>query len=102
MIENICRSWARGRCSPRSGGGALLFGATAIFSELQGTLNTIWDAPSRRGWWYWVFLVVKRSVTFAALLVSGSGAVLDMGASTLLAAFPERPGAGAPRRRSCR
>ncbi|MFL6352446.1 MAG: YihY/virulence factor BrkB family protein [Bryobacteraceae bacterium] len=46
---------------------ALLFGASGVFVQLRGSLNTIWDAPPR---WssLWRDLVWQRVVSFAMVL----------------------------------
>ena len=46
---------------------ALLFGASGVFVELRGSLNTIWDAPPRRSS-VWRNLIWQRIVSFAMVL----------------------------------
>jgi membrane protein len=46
---------------------ALLFGASGVFVELRGSLNTIWDAPPRRSS-VWRNLIWQRFVSFAMVL----------------------------------
>lgn len=45
----------------------LLFGASGVFVELRGSLNTIWDAPPRRSS-LWRDLIWQRFVSFAMVL----------------------------------
>jgi len=68
---------------------ALLFGATAAFHQLQGILNAIWLAPHRRGWWRLLRVVVKRVVTFSAVLVTGILVLVYLVAGSVVAALPE-------------
>ncbi len=48
----------------------LLFGASGVFVELRGSLNTIWDAPPRRSS-TWRNYVTQRLVSFATVLALG-------------------------------
>ena len=48
----------------------LLFGASAVFGELQGSFNIVWNVPpdTRRGWTGWLALVWQRLVSFAMVM----------------------------------
>jgi len=52
--------------------GALLFGATAGFHQLQVMLNHIWEVPRRRGLWRFVTTLLKRGLSFLLVVVSGT------------------------------
>lgn len=49
----------------------LLFGATTVFSQLQESLNQIWDVRAKPRKHSWVVLVVHRLLSFAMVLVMG-------------------------------
>ena len=67
----------------------LFFGATLTFYQLQAILNEVWGAPNRRGWWRFLAVVIKRSLTFVMLAATGLLVILWLGASALLRKFPE-------------
>lgn len=48
----------------------LLFGASGVFVELRGSLNTIWDAPPRRSS-TWRGFIRQRLVSYATVLALG-------------------------------
>lgn len=52
------------------GVGTLLFGASGVFSQLQGTLNRIWDVPESKSSGIWD-IVRGRFLSFAMVLVIG-------------------------------
>lgn len=55
-------------------GAVLLFGATAVFSELQGALNTVWKMPGRKPSGGILSVVRERLLSFA--LVCGTAFLL--------------------------
>jgi membrane protein len=69
------------------GVGALLFGATTVFAQLQAALNRIWGVkplPSRKG--IWVF-VLSRVVSFGMVLILGFLLLVSFLASMALQAL---------------
>lgn len=65
--------------------GALFFGASLTFVELQHALNVVWGTGSTRRWY--LALVVKRLVSFAMVLVAGTLLMAAMAASVGLHQF---------------
>jgi membrane protein len=64
--------------APKGGGGtwaavigfaALLFGASAVFGELQESLNAIWEVPPRKR--RWITLIRDRLLSMATVFVLG-------------------------------
>jgi membrane protein len=64
----------------------LLFGASGVFTQLQGTLNTIWDveADPKRGI---IGIIKERFLSFTMVLAVGFVLLVSLMISTLLAAF---------------
>jgi membrane protein len=64
----------------------LLFGASGVFTQLQGTLNTIWDveADPKRGI---IGMIKERFLSFTMVLAVGFVLLVSLMISTLLAAF---------------
>lgn len=84
------------------GGGLLLLGATAIFSELQSDLDRIWQVPAKdkpSGLWGWLrsrvlsfglvlglaFMLMMSLVVSAALAASGEWLGIGSGAESVIA-----------------
>lgn len=68
------------------GVGALLFGATTVFAQLQSSLNQIWDVtarPSRSGL---VVFVLSRAMSLALVLLIGLVVMLSFAASVAISA----------------
>jgi membrane protein len=65
--------------------GALFFGASLTFVELQHALNVIWGTGSTRRWY--LALAVKRLVSFAMVIVTGALLMAAMAASVGIARF---------------
>src|SRR5678816_2457698 len=61
----------------------LLFGATAVFVNLQDALNTIWGVAPRPGWRIWPF-IRKRLLSFLMILGLGSILLLSFLVSTAI------------------
>ena len=61
----------------------LLVGSSAVFAELQDALNTIWDAkpPPDASWW---FLVRKRLLSLAMVVVMGFLLLVSLALSAIL------------------
>jgi membrane protein len=67
MLLDNARHTRSGVIATIVGVAALLFGASGVFVELRGSLNTIWDAPPRRSS-IWRNLIWQRFVAFAMIL----------------------------------
>jgi membrane protein len=78
------------------GFGTLLFGAAAVFWQLQDALNTIWKVAPRPGR-TWLMIVRDRFLSFLLVLGGGFFLLLLLAVSTTLVALshffdPELPG----------
>jgi membrane protein len=79
----------------------LVFGATAVFVNLQDALNSIWGVAPKPGWQVWPFFR-KRLLSFVMILGLGLVLILSFLISTLIAALREfasnspLPGVGQP------
>lgn len=69
--------------------GALVFGATAGFHQLQVMLNRIWEVSRRRGWWRFLSTLLKRAMSFALVVASGTAVLALYGTGILAQAIPE-------------
>jgi membrane protein len=69
--------------------GALLFGATAGFHQLQMMLNLIWQVPRRRGLWRFLTTMLKRGMSFLLVIVSGILVLALYGTGFLADAVPD-------------
>jgi membrane protein len=80
------RSFSSGIVATAIGIATLLFGASGAFTELQSSLNEIWDAPQRRdrGWWK---LVKSRFLSFTMVLGTGFLLLVSLILSALLSAL---------------
>jgi membrane protein len=70
----------------------MLFGATAVFAQLQSSLNQIWHVrtkPSKSGW---LVLVMQRLLSFAMVLTLGFLLMVSLVISTAVATVVERFG----------
>jgi membrane protein len=66
----------------------ILFGASGMFGELQGSLNTVWDVKQKSGRGF--FGVIRdRFLSFGMVLVVGFALLVSLVLTTLLAAFGE-------------
>ena len=65
--------------------GALFFGASLTFVELQHALNVIWGTDSKRRWY--LAIAIKRLVSFAMVVVAGAVLMATMAASVGVARF---------------
>lgn len=74
---------------------ALLFGATAVFVNLQDALNAIWGVAPRPGWRIWPFFR-KRLLSFLMILGLGSILLLSFLVSTAIATLREYAGSSLP------
>jgi membrane protein len=66
----------------------LLFGATAVFVNLQDALNSIWGVAAKPGWQVWPFFR-KRVLSFVMILGLGLILLLSFLISTAIAALRE-------------
>jgi membrane protein len=97
VIEGFAKAREQGALAAALGLVTLLVGATAVFVDLQASLNDLWDirAKSERGWWKAVLRVRLRSLALAVsvgflLLVS---LVISAVVSAVQAYIGERFGA---------
>jgi membrane protein len=65
---------------------ALVVGATGVFSQLQASLNTIWDVKAKPGRDTWLF-VLHRALSLAMVLAMGFLLLVSMVLSTIVDAF---------------
>ena len=65
---------------------ALIFGATAVFSQLQAGLNTIWGVTARPGNGIWLY-IRDRLLSLAMLLGIGFLLLVSMALTTFVTAF---------------
>ena len=78
------------------GVGALLFGATTVFAQLQNSLNQLWGvtaSPSRSGL---VVFVLSRAVSLVTVLLIGLVVMLSFALSVVLAALVRHADAWIP------
>ena len=71
----------------------LVFGATAVFVELQDGLNAIWDVEPTRGKGIWKF-IRTRLVSIAMVVSTGFLLLVSLVVSAVLAAFTKSLGLG--------
>lgn len=64
----------------------LMLGATGIFSQLQSSLDTIWNAPQRKTHAL-VKILKEKTLSFGMVLLVGLLLIISLLASTILAAF---------------
>ena len=62
---------------------ALVVGATGVFSQLQASLNTIWDVKAKPGRDTWLF-VLHRALSLAMVLAMGFLLLVSLVLSTLV------------------
>ena len=89
MIRNVKRPGAGGPVATVLGSMAFLFGATASFAQLQGSLNTTWKVepdPTRGDV---KNFLLKRVLSFAMILAIGFLLLVSLVVSALLAAFSD-------------
>jgi membrane protein len=87
-----------GKLATIVGFAALIIGATAVFNEIQDSINMIWKLKTKvRKGWGWLRLVVDRLLSFSIIVSLGfillvslvvNGA-LDILINNLMAKFPE-------------
>lgn len=68
----------------------MFFGASRAFAELQADLNVIWSVDKQTLQRGLVWTIIKRLLTFAAILGVGLLLLLSMLASALIAGFAQR------------
>ena len=71
--------------------GALVFGATGVFGQLQDSLNTIWEAPPRKAAGIWGFLR-SRLLSLAAVLGTGFLLLVSLAVSAAIGGIVEMAG----------
>lgn len=69
--------------------GVMIFGATAIFAQMQGSLNTIWGIKPKpkKGW---VKMIMNRLLSFSMILVFGFILLITFSLTALVNNFSER------------
>lgn len=69
--------------------GVMIFGATAIFAEMQTSLNTIWGIKPRprKGWLHYLR---NRALSFSIILVLGFLLLITLSISTLTNSLSQR------------
>lgn len=86
MLDNTSRPGSGGILATVLGTIALLFGATGVFNQLQGALNTIWNVPDASGGGVVGFLT-KRAWSFVMVLGIGALLLISLLLSTAIAAL---------------
>ena len=92
LIQEVLKSAARpasGRVATLLGIGTLLFGATAVFAQLQESLNRVWEVAPKPGAVF-TTLLRKRILSFAILLGVGFLLMVSLVLSAGLSALSSR------------
>lgn len=89
VIDNTPRPGQSGLFTQLLSLGALLFGATACFYQLQFMLNVIWEVPRRRGLWRFVTTILKRGMSFLLVIASGTLVLAIYGTGILADVTPD-------------
>jgi membrane protein len=92
LVQEVLKSAARpasGRIATLLGIGTLLFGATAVFVQLQDALNRVWEVAPKPGAVF-TTLLRKRLLSFAILLGAGFLLMVSLVMSAALAALSAR------------
>lgn len=92
LVQEVLKSAARpesGRIATLLGIGTLLFGATAVFVQLQDALNRVWGVAPKPGAVF-TTLLRKRLLSFAVLLSVGFLLVVSLVLSAALSALSSR------------
>ena len=92
LIQEVLKSAARpsaGRIATLLGVGTLLFGATAVFAQLQDALNRVWEVAPKPGAVF-TTLLRKRVLSFAILLGVGFLLMVSLVMSAALSALSTR------------
>lgn len=92
LIQEVLKSAARpstGRIATLLGIGTLLFGATAVFVQLQDALNRVWGVAPKPGAVF-TTLLRKRLLSFAVLLSVGFLLIVSLVLSAALSALSSR------------
>lgn len=87
MLDNAERPGSGGVVATIVGVGAMLFGATAVFVQIQGALNTIWGIQPRAASVKRFFLM--RALSFGLILAVGFLLLVSLVVSAALAAADE-------------
>lgn len=89
LVQEVLRSAARpatGRIATALGFVTLLLGATAVFGQLQDSLNRVWDVAPKPGAVV-TTLLRKRALSFAVVLSLGFLLLVSLVLSAALSAF---------------
>ncbi len=86
MLDNASSEKSEGVLATVLGFAALLFGATGVFAQLQGALNTIWDVKLKPGGGIKAFLQT-RVLSFGMILAVGFLLLVSLVVSTVLTAM---------------
>lgn len=92
LVQEVLKSAARpesGRIATVLGLGTLLFGATAVFVQLQDALNRVWGVAPKPGAVF-TTLLRKRLLSFAVLLSVGFLLIVSLVLSAALSALSSR------------
>src|SRR4028119_88076 len=92
LVQEVLKSAARpesGRFATALGIGTLLFGATAVFVQLQDALNRVWGVAPKPGAVF-TTLLRKRLLSFAVLLSVGFLLIVSLVLSAALTALSSR------------
>ncbi len=92
LVQEVLKSAARpasGRIATLLGIGTLLFGATAVFVQLQDALNRVWGVAPKPGAVF-TTLLRKRLLSFAVLLGVGFLLMVSLVLSAALSALSSR------------
>jgi membrane protein len=92
LVQEVLRSAARpdsGRIATLLGVGTLLFGATAVFVQLQDSLNRVWGVAPKPGAVF-TTLLRKRLLSFAILLGVGFLLMVSLVMSAALSVLSAR------------
>lgn len=88
LLESMMRAQLKSSSLMASiiGAVALVFGATAVFGQLQESLNTIWGVAAKPGYSFWLY-VRDRLLSLAMLLGIGFLLLVSMALTTFVNAF---------------
>lgn len=92
LVQEVLQSAARpasGRIATLMGIGTLLFGATAVFVQLQEALNRVWEVAPKPGAVF-TTLLRKRLLSFAILLGAGFLLMVSLVLSAALSVVSSR------------
>ncbi len=86
MLDNMSRPGSGSVLATVVGVAVLVFGATTVFAQLQGALNTIWDVKPSPESGYWP-LVTSRLLSFGMILTIGFLLLVSLVISAVISAM---------------